>query len=142
MANGKQPSGAANRRRRREQGKPPYSPREIEARRRYNRRRHRRDRQSGTDSVAELKLKLGCTDCGYKGHAAALDFDHLPGFKKLTEVSALLKGPRSVLLAEIAKCEVVCANCHRIRTWRRNQERQPAPRAAGPAKRAEQLTLL
>jgi len=142
MANSKQPSGAANRRRRRERGLPPYSPREIEARRRYNRRRHRRDKQSGSDFVTELKLELGCVDCGYKGHAAALDFDHLPGFKKLAEVSALLREPRSVLLAEIAKCEVVCANCHRIRTWKRNQERQPVPGGTQRVKQSVQLALL
>jgi len=46
------------------------------------------------------------------------EFDHLPGSEKANNVSWLAKMGRSVekLMAEIAKCEVVCANCHRIRT--------------------------
>ena len=47
-----------------------------------------------------------------------MDFDHI-GSKRL-EVSRLLYvSGTAALLAEIAKCEVVCANCHRIRTKRR-----------------------
>lgn len=51
-----------------------------------------------------------------------MDFDHI-GEKRL-EVSRLLYvSGTAALLEEIAKCEVVCANCHRIRTKRRLLER-------------------
>jgi hypothetical protein len=69
--------------------------------------------------VAQTKLERGCVDCGYKKHAVALDFDHLPGFEKTAAVSNLLSCTRARILAEIAKCEVVCANCHRVRTANR-----------------------
>lgn len=61
-----------------------------------------------------------CADCGVKYHPAVMEFDHLGD--KVEDVSTLLrlKGWQTVL-DEIAKCELVCANCHRMRTWHRNQ---------------------
>jgi hypothetical protein len=46
-----------------------------------------------------------------------MDFDHVRG-EKVANVSVLVAGgaSRRRVLAEIAKCEVVCANCHRERT--------------------------
>lgn len=71
--------------------------------------------------LAAVKLTAGCTDCGYSEHASALEFDHLPGFAKRGAVAGnLAKGTLLRLFEEIAKCEVVCSNCHRVRTWRRN----------------------
>ena len=67
----------------------------------------------------ELK-SVECPDCGGTFAACAMDFDHvLPG--KLFNLS---RGPRTgrlAMLAEAAKCEIVCANCHRLRTLRRSQ---------------------
>ena len=64
----------------------------------------------------DYKLSHGCVDCGYDTHAAALDFDHVRGEKTLNISSA-----KSIAQAqsEIAKCEVVCANCHRVRSFAR-----------------------
>jgi hypothetical protein len=64
----------------------------------------------------QIKLERGCADCGYRAHPVALDFDHLPGTKKLYRVATMAGMKRDLIDAEIAKCEVVCANCHRIRT--------------------------
>jgi hypothetical protein len=64
-----------------------------------------------------IKLERGCADCGYNAHAVALDFDHTGA--KMKGVSALYVHSLETLMAEIAKCEVVCANCHRIRTAQR-----------------------
>ena len=70
-----------------------------------------------------IKLQRGCTDCGYRGHPAALDFDHRPGTEKKLGISHAIRRESSLekILAEVAKCDVVCANCHRIRTWNRGQ---------------------
>jgi hypothetical protein len=46
-----------------------------------------------------------------------MQWDHPPGTKKVAPVSALYRGKRARVLAEIAKCELVCANCHAIRTY-------------------------
>lgn len=68
--------------------------------------------------IRALKLLRGCIDCGYAVNADALQFDHLPGMTKRNCVSSLAGSP-TALIAEIEKCEVVCANCHAIRTARR-----------------------
>lgn len=56
-----------------------------------------------------------CTDCGKEYPSCVMDFDHL-GDKDFTIASSKLNLSKETLAAEIAKCEVVCANCHRIRT--------------------------
>jgi hypothetical protein len=62
-----------------------------------------------------------CVDCGCSFHHAAMHWDHLPGAPKTREVSYMvLRGfRRRTILAEISKCELVCANCHAVRTFRR-----------------------
>ena len=61
------------------------------------------------------KLSKGCVDCGYKKHHAALHFDHVRGEKEINVCNA-----KSIDQAkkEIEKCEVRCANCHAIHTFR------------------------
>jgi hypothetical protein len=72
--------------------------------------------------INALKVSRGCKDCGYNQHAVALDFDHLRD-KKLKIAQSLHRG-RQVVEREIAKCDVVCANCHRVRThWRRQSQK-------------------
>jgi hypothetical protein len=69
-------------------------------------------------AVAMIKLERGCADCGYDEDPVALDFDHIGG-TKLSAVSRMLNQAIDRILDEIEKCEVVCANCHRIRTHAR-----------------------
>lgn len=71
------------------------------------------------DQVDAIKLARGCIDCGYATHAVALDFDHLPGTEKVAHVSSMLTHSWERIMAEIDKCVVVCANCHRVRTFTR-----------------------
>ncbi len=58
-----------------------------------------------------------CVDCG-EADVTVLEFDHLRD--KVSEISTLFRRRRSwrVVLAEIAKCEVRCANCHARKTAR------------------------
>ena len=66
--------------------------------------------------IREIKMERGCLDCGYNSHPEALDFDHI-GTDKIANVTALCYSSKwDKIETEIAKCEVVCANCHRIRT--------------------------
>jgi hypothetical protein len=67
----------------------------------------------------DLKIWCGCADCGYRNHPEALDFDHLPGFTKKCAIAVIRYGRMEVLLDELSKCEVVCSNCHRVRTSQR-----------------------
>lgn len=72
--------------------------------------------------VDNYKITIGCADCGYKDHPAALDFDHLPGSIKIRDIKSGQQLGWVALQEEVAKCEVVCANCHRIRTYERLRE--------------------
>jgi len=73
-------------------------------------------KQECRDVVADLK-KSPCTDCGLRFDPVAMDFDHLPEFEKVANVSELTsRGSMKNLLAELEKCELVCSNCHRVRT--------------------------
>lgn len=78
------------------------------------------------DYIQAIKVERGCADCGYNAHPAALDFDHLPGHVKVRKMSTASAGMSRVRLeAEMAKCEVVCANCHRVRTANRRILKEP-----------------
>jgi hypothetical protein len=55
-----------------------------------------------------------CTDCG-EGDPIVLEFDHLRD-KELAMARAIVDCSWETFLAEIEKCEIVCANCHRRRT--------------------------
>ena len=69
-----------------------------------------------------------CADCGACYPPEVMEFDHVPGRGgKLHNISTL-KTLRAIL-AEAEKCELVCANCHRVRTTRRRLDRQNERRA-------------
>lgn len=65
----------------------------------------------------ELKKDKPCVDCKQVFHPAAMQFDHLPGFEKVNHISAIWS--RAKILEEIQKCDLVCANCHAVRTYER-----------------------
>ena len=70
------------------------------------------------DAIRRLKEKP-CADCQHEFSYYVMDFDHVSGDKE-AEVSRLACGGHlKKALAEAEKCEVVCANCHRIRTFKR-----------------------
>ena len=54
----------------------------------------------------------GCEWCG-EFYPEMLDFDHINPNKKRAEISTMYTHTRENIDKEIAKCRVVCANCHR-----------------------------
>mgnify|MGYP003585914959 CR=1 FL=1 len=73
--------------------------------------------------IDEYKMARGCFDCGYCDHPSALEFDHLPGSDKKFNIGEEIgKQSKAALWAEIEKCDVVCANCHNIRTYERRSQ--------------------
>jgi hypothetical protein len=73
-----------------------------------------------------MKLDVPCSDCGGVFPEWVMHWDHLPGHVKVGEVSTLVRcRRREVALEELRKCELVCANCHAIRT----SQRKRRPRA-------------
>jgi hypothetical protein len=63
-----------------------------------------------------------CVDCKQTFPPYVMDFDHVED-NKYTNVSSMLGHSKEKVLEEIAKCELVCANCHRIRTYNRAHPR-------------------
>src|SRR3989304_2271224 len=71
--------------------------------------------------ILELKGQEGCLDCG-ESDVRVLEFDHVPerGPKRYNIPASLRFEKMGVRLKEeLAKCDVICANCHRRRTWQR-----------------------
>jgi hypothetical protein len=60
-----------------------------------------------------------CLDCGNEYPSYVMDFDHRNPDSKKSCVAHMLRGKYSIkqIQKEIDKCDLVCANCHRIRTY-------------------------
>ena len=56
-----------------------------------------------------------CADCGFSFNPVCMDFDHVRGEKRFNVATSLYLSWQR-LCEELMKCEVVCANCHRLRT--------------------------
>lgn len=65
-----------------------------------------------------------CLDCGKSYPPYVMDFDHRPGEVKLFAIAKARNVGYSLekVQAEIDKCDLVCANCHRERTFQRYAE--------------------
>ena len=76
--------------------------------------------------VIEYLLRHPCIDCG-EVDLIVLEFDHRDPSTKRMAVSSLLRYSSWTLIeAEIAKCDVRCANCHRRKTARERDYRKVA----------------
>jgi hypothetical protein len=64
------------------------------------------------------KLKnVPCLDCNNKYPPYVMDFDHRDKGEKRFSIAWGIRYQDHVLLNEAAKCDIVCSNCHRERTW-------------------------
>ena len=84
--------------------------------------RNRRKRDELRDILRRAKGKP-CADCGGEFPYYVMDLDHREGRDKKIEVAQIvaLNRGKDKLLAEIEKCDAVCANCHRERTYGRRR---------------------
>ena len=95
-----------------------------------NRLRLQKRKQYGKKVLKRFKTMKGCASCGYKSHHAALEFNHrVPDDKVLTiSTEAMLISCRKTSLSkikfkrELAKCDVLCAICHRIVTYEKKHQ--------------------
>jgi len=111
-----------------------------EARRRYNMEYHKKhyekhkgaykekakafnksQRKWNREFISRVKSMRGCIDCGID-NPIVLDFDHVTG-QKLGNISDMVNNACGLakIKKEIRKCEVRCANCHRLRTHKRRK---------------------
>lgn len=71
------------------------------------------------EQVMNAKRKP-CTDCGGVFDPVCMEFDHMPDKPKCFGISGNWRWKSlDATAAEIEKCEVVCANCHRLRTFKK-----------------------
>ena len=66
--------------------------------------------------LSQVKADTSCADCKKHYHYAVMDFDHARGVKRidLSKTSTWKQ-----VFEELPKCDVVCSNCHRLRTFNR-----------------------
>jgi len=96
----------------------------------YDKERHRRNperlyqknlamRKRNRIFILEYLKVHPCVDCG-EMNIIVLEFDHIIGEKERCVSEMIYRNSISNLEKEINKCEVVCANCHKKRTEKRN----------------------
>ena len=82
----------------------------------------------------EFKLQYSCLYCGFPSEeikkegdywVQALDFNHRdPSMKEGNLASLFVNSGEEKLMEEVAKCDVLCANCHRIYTAKQREAQQ------------------
>lgn len=83
------------------------------------RERSRLRRKQQMDLLIRLR-RLPCAECGGRFPVCAMEFDHREIWSKVGLVSQMAgRVGIGTLLEEIAKCDIVCTNCHRDRSFRR-----------------------
>lgn len=90
----------------------------------WNRNRHKQNKEE------LVKLKSNpCVDCSGIFPHYIMEFDHVPerGPKKanIGTLSGSRKMTAKSIKEELQKCDLVCANCHKIRTFKRNNKVNP-----------------
>jgi hypothetical protein len=79
--------------------------------------------RANREAMRLLKESLPCTDCGKHFPHYMLDWDHARG-EKVISIGAISKNGLNnskKLADELAKCDLVCKNCHGARTWFRSR---------------------
>lgn len=75
-------------------------------------------RKRARDHILAIKKRSACLRCG-ESHPATLDFHHRDPAEKEISANHMVKGRWSPaeIDKELAKCDVLCANCHRKEHW-------------------------
>ena len=79
-------------------------------------------RQNMRKLVNRWKCMRGCSECGFKGHHFQLDLDHIDPNTKRNRGSGNHRAyepswNKDRIKEELAKCVILCANCHRLKTY-------------------------
>ncbi len=77
------------------------------------REEHRLNRERNREYLNKVKLESGCSECGYNAHPAALSFHHIDPTTKSFTIGDSSGRSLKRLIVEIAKCIILCENCHR-----------------------------
>ena len=84
----------------------------------------KKDKLKKFNFLSRYKKLVGCTFCGYKEHSVALHFDHINPKEKSFTISRDYKSKgMDILKKEVRKCQVLCANCHAVKTQENGDNR-------------------
>jgi hypothetical protein len=79
--------------------------------------RKRARREAARAWMDSLKEGRPCADCAELFPPYVMHWDHLPGHRKVAAIGSMVGSwKRDTILDELTKCELVCANCHVMRT--------------------------
>jgi hypothetical protein len=70
--------------------------------------------------VRQMKSRP-CADCGVQYPYYVMDFDHREGEIKEYELNRIDRMTLRAIMCETQKCDIVCSNCHRVRTYERRK---------------------
>lgn len=82
---------------------------------------HRKGQRAAVDRAIRTAKARPCADCNVQYPYYVMHFDHVAGEKLFNLGNARMSMAVGRVVAEMEKCEVVCANCHAERTHRRGQ---------------------
>jgi 5-methylcytosine-specific restriction endonuclease McrA len=98
---------------------PEYLARKRESNKLYMRRTYalRSERRHENRRMCIELLGGKCKMCGWTGHPTGFEFDHVIPSTKTYKIALLMPcKDLTKLLAEIAKCQLLCGTCHNIKT--------------------------
>ena len=81
--------------------------------------------------LTAYKEKCGCQECGQKLAGVALDFHHRPGDIKLFNLANCSNRNFKLIKNEVIKCDVLCKNCHALKTLESGHHKKAAEASAG-----------
>lgn len=88
-----------------------------------NRIKNKTYREKVREYVRTQKESGSCKDCGVAYPYYVMEYDHIEDNKIRSVAKITSNGSMDQVIKEIAKCDLICSNCHKIRTWERIQKK-------------------
>lgn len=95
-----------------------YAKEHYQKNKKYYIDKSRRAKLRKVEYIIQLRLKP-CTDCRKTYPYYVMEFDHRNPEEKSANITSIINNSWKKIKEELVKCDVVCANCHRIRTHKR-----------------------
>ncbi len=84
--------------------------------------RNKTYREKVREYVRKQKESKPCMDCGVNYPYYVMEYDHTENNKLRSVAYITSNGTLSQAIEEISKCDLICSNCHKTRTWKRMQK--------------------
>jgi len=79
--------------------------------------RNREQRTNNREWYQEIKNNTPCAKCNVAYPYYMMDYDHIDPSTKIRCIATMMGFSKKAILEEIVKCELLCANCHRKKTY-------------------------